>query len=267
MRNFPGICQAAILAFPLYVSGWASAQGSTATPADEKAIAIVDHMRDVIGNASAWEKVTYLRFDFVVDREGKTVADFRHLWDLKTGRYRVEGKDGADAFIILLDVRTKQGKAFVNGAAASEEQSAKFLEEGYGRFINDTYWLLMPHKLRDPGVHLAYEGEQKSTEGAIDDVVHVSFDKGVGLTPGDQYWAYVSRETGLMERWRFVLEGPDARKGEFSWSEWRSYGPVMLSSEKTSTTSPVRIWFRNLGVLEAVPERVFDDPTVPMPNE
>ena len=33
--------------------------------------------------------------------------------------------------------------------------------EAYGTWVNDTYWLLMPYKMKDPGVMLAHDGEPK----------------------------------------------------------------------------------------------------------
>ena len=63
----------------------------------------------------------------------------------------------------------------------------KALERGYGRFINDTYWFLMPAKMLDPGVSLASQGES-ALLGKAYSVVRLTF-AGVGLTP---------RETPLM---------------------------------------------------------------------
>ena len=47
--------------------------------------------------------------------------------------------------------------------------------------MNDAYWLLMPYKMRDPGVVLTLAGAEKKGEDAWDKVL-LTFE-GVGLTP------------------------------------------------------------------------------------
>ena len=110
----------------------------------------------------------------------------------------------------------------------------KALERGYGRFINDTYWLLMPAKMQDPGVNLASEGEAEK-DGKTYDVVRLTFGDGIGLTPKDTYWAYVSKDSGLMERWEFVLtdQKPEDREA-FLWTDWQSVLGVRLATAKTA---------------------------------
>ena len=65
------------------------------TPAgsDPRAVAVADRVMQALGGEAAWNATRYLRFDFAVDRGGKTVMRRAHAWDKWTGRYRVEGKD------------------------------------------------------------------------------------------------------------------------------------------------------------------------------
>ena len=80
-----------------------------------------------------------------------------------------------------------------DGRAVEGEEKKKLLETAYGRFINDTYWLLAPWKVFDPGVHRDFDGEKTGPDGALCDVIRLSFDN-VGLTPKDVYWLWVTRE-------------------------------------------------------------------------
>ena len=57
--------------------------------ADALAAEIATQVTDAMGGQAAWEKLPYLRFDFVVVSEGKERARFRHWWDKKRGRARM----------------------------------------------------------------------------------------------------------------------------------------------------------------------------------
>ena len=92
----------------------------------------------------AWEKARYFAFTFDVDRAGTRVASFPQRWDRYTGDYRVSGKDQQREFLVVMNTNTKQGKAWVNGSPALDKDLQEMLALGYRRFINDTYWLLMP---------------------------------------------------------------------------------------------------------------------------
>jgi hypothetical protein len=96
---------------------------------------------------------------------------------------------------------------------------------GYGRFINDTYWLLMPWKWLEPGVTLAYDG-RRVVDGDELEVVTLSFGSGIGLTSNDRYWGFVSPVSGRLQRWAYVLQDAEGKPGSgeptvWAWEEWR----------------------------------------------
>ena len=136
--------------------------------ADEKADRVARELVTALGGETAWQKARQLRFDFVVEREGTRVAEFHHLWDRYTGDYRLLGTDKSGApYAVYFNVNTREGSAFVNGRQIEGEEKKKLLETAYGRFINDTYWLLAPWKVFDPGVHRDYDGEKTGWRGNL----------------------------------------------------------------------------------------------------
>ena len=71
------------------------------------------------------------------------------------GDYRITGTDPSGApYAVYFNVNTKQGKAYVNGKPVEGEEADKLVKGAYARYINDTYWLLAPWKVFDPGVTL-----------------------------------------------------------------------------------------------------------------
>src|ERR1700686_1488461 len=69
----------------------------------------------------AWEKARYFAFTFDVDRGDTRVVSFPQRWDRYTGDYRVSGKDQQKRdFLVIMNVNTRQGKAWINGAPATD---------------------------------------------------------------------------------------------------------------------------------------------------
>jgi hypothetical protein len=219
----------------------AAAPGSTGDPAS----ALAQRTLDAMGGNKSFAGLRTLAFDFVVERDGKEAARWHHLWDRWDGRYRVEGvnREGKH-FLALFNVQHRgEGQVWLDGVALSGEDLAKALDRAYARFINDTYWLLMPAKLLDPGVHLSLEDPEEK-DGKTYDVLRVTFDDGVGLTPHDTYWAYIAKDTGLMERWEMVLTGqkPEERSA-YTWTDWESVDGVKLAMKKAAVGAAAVIRF------------------------
>src|SRR5262245_45017036 len=128
---------------------------------DPKAVAVAEAALDAMGGKKAFEALRTLKFDFVVERDGKEVSRIHHVWDRWDGRYRVDAinREGKHVVTLLNVQKPGQGRSWLEGKSLEGEDLRKALERGYARFINDTYWLLMPAKMLDPGVNLTSEGE------------------------------------------------------------------------------------------------------------
>ena len=212
---------------------------------DPAAVAVASRALAAMGGERAFAALRTLKFDFVVERDGKVVARFHHVWDRWDGRYRVEGldRDGRNALTLFNVQKAGEGRSWLDGRELAGDELKKALERAYGRFINDTYWLLMPATMQDPGVNLASEGEAEKDDKTYE-IVRLTFGEAVGLTPRDTYWAYVSKESGLMERWEFVLTGQEAKdRAAFTWTDWQSVGGVRLSLAKTAQSGSTVIRF------------------------
>jgi hypothetical protein len=203
----------------------------------------------------AWDEARYIAFTFNIEREGKNVASWVQGWDRFTGDYHVSGKtrDGDDVRVVM-NVNSKEGKAWKNGQPVADPKD--LLTLGYRRFINDTYWLLMGFKAFDPGVTREYAGEKTDAAGRVYDVVRLSFDK-VGLTPGDVYWMWVSRDTGLVDQWHMKLEGdkPEDSPSVVTFRDYRRFSNLLISTRREMGKSTIR--FDDVTVARAVPATAF----------
>ena len=194
---------------------------------DQRAVEVAERSMAAMGGKERFAAARLLRFDFAPVRDGKVTSSYHHWWDRQTGAYRLEGvsKEGVPYRVLFDDVNAKKGRAWLGDRELQGDELAQWLDRGYGRFINDSYWLLMPWKWLDPGVNLEYAGK-KTVDGQEYDVVTLSFGNGVGLTSNDHYWAYVSTKTNLMERWEYVLQTEEGAPGAgpptpWAWEDWK----------------------------------------------
>lgn len=240
----------------------AHAQASETPPADPpatddpRAVEVAQRLLEALGGQDAWDATRYLSFRFFGRHD--------HLWDKATGRHRLEGETReGQRFTVIHDIDDRgegEGSVWLDGQEVTGERRRQLLQNAYAAWINDTYWLVMPYKLRDPGVTLAYDGTQTIGDQTYD-VVQLSFD-GVGLTPGDRYWAYVNRDTGLMDRWAYHLQsmGPQDEPTAWEWLGWQRYGDVLLAPTRRQVNGDRELSLAPIEVLESVPAERFQAP-------
>jgi hypothetical protein len=267
-RSSPRGLHALAIAGALLAASGASAPSFDPSRSDPRAIALADLTMQAMGGLEAWEKTRFIHFAFAVEKGGATVARRVHLWDRWRGRLRYEDKDKAGAtLVVLLDLNDRQGEAYRGGARLDQGEAKPLLDQAYETWINDTYWLLMPYKMKDPGVRLRYAGEV-SEAGQVYDRVLLTFDH-VGLTPGDRYWAHLNRKTHLMDRWSYILQDDPPRSAPtiWDWRNWSRYGGILLSPEKASARKEgsIRILHPILEVLDTLPDAYLTDPA-PVPE-
>jgi hypothetical protein len=157
-----------------------------------------------------------------------------------------------------MNVDSRKGSVYLEGRRLSGGEEKAYLELAYAIWVNDTYWLLMPYKMRDPGVTLAMAGRETKGGDSWDKVL-LTFD-GVGLTPKDKYWVYVNAKTGLVDRWEFVLKGEKTPPVPFEWKGWKTHGRIQLADDRVNPKDGTRIHFPVLDAPASVPEATFAKP-------
>lgn len=221
------------------------------------AAALAAESLNAMGGMDGWKNVKAIRFDFRVEQAGSEPRGVKHLWDRANGRDHVEGNKDKKPTVAWVNLTTKTGEAWQEGKKLEGDALKQAMDWAYARWVNDTYWLMMPFKWLDKGVNLKKEKDQNGFQ-----VLHISFNK-VGLTPGDQYWVFLNPKTHLMERWEYLLEG-EKEKEMFDWKEWGDFGPVKLSKLKTSKDGKLGIRFEPLQVLESADASYFSSELKPL---
>ena len=121
---------------------------------------VVQHELDIAAGP-AWPAARYFAFTFVLERDGKVAATFPQRYDRVSGQYRVSGLDPqGQKFEAVMNVNTKEGKAWVGGAEVTGEKLSSALSLAYRRYQNDIFWLLMQFKLREQLTHRLYAGSR-----------------------------------------------------------------------------------------------------------
>lgn len=250
--------------------GTSGETGDATAPADSAQL-MADRLMEALGGEEAWERARYIAFRWVVAR-GEEPFGRSHAWDRHDGRYRLEFGEGEDAVLALFDVnevrrdsawgKVPSGDIWVGGRKLSGAPRDSALARAYGTFVNDTYWLLMPFKWRDPGVHLSYEGRQMLNDRHEYAVVHLTFEPDLGVT-NDEYWAYVDPETGIMAAWKYHLQDREEPGPLIWWRNWRRVGPIMLSADRVWPDGERNLYFEDLEAGTEVPEGVFAAPDAP----
>lgn len=219
---------------------------------DARAIEIAQSVVERMGGWEAWDATRFLSWKFFGGRQ--------HYWDRHSGDIRIAGKAGESEWLWLMNVNSRQGRAFKDGTELAGDELAEALETGRKIWVNDSYWLVMPFKLLDPGVTLKYSGERAMADGRSAWVLDLTFGEGIGYTPQNRYEVFVAQDTGLVEQWSFFREASEEEPGfTMPWSGWSDFGRIKLATGRGRD----RDW--QIAVHDTLPEALFRDPEVTAP--
>ncbi len=222
------------------VSGAGGSRHLPAADSDPRAVTVAREVIRELGGPEAWKQARVLEWNFFGRRA--------HCWDTWSGDYRLD--DGAKT--VLMNLNTGEGRVFDGRTEVTDPEAVKKeLSRARSVWINDSYWLLMPWKLLDPGVTLALAGERQLPDGRAADVLVLTFE-GVGDTPRNKYEVLVAKDTRRVESWTFWTDRSDAEpKFTTPWTGWKRYGPILLSGDR----GPQR-QLTEIAVLDAPPAKL-----------
>lgn len=219
-----------------------AAEGFNMEGSDAKAVEIADEVMKAMGGRKAWDNTHYLTWNFFGNR--------KLVWDKWSGNVRIDYlRDGA---VALVNINTRQGKVLRNGVELTQPDSLiKYVNRGVSAWINDSYWFVMPFKLKDSGVTLKYVGEDKTEAGAAADVLQMTF-QNVGDTPQNKYKIWVDKTSHLVTQWAHYQKAENEKPNFINpWDEWTQQGKIMLSGSRGQRK------ITEIQVFDSLPESVF----------
>lgn len=225
-----------------------AAAGFNAAASDSRAIALADSVMAAMGGRQAWDNTRYIRWNFLGRRS--------LLWDKNGNRVRIDIPD--ENTVYLLDMNTGTGRVRQKGQELSQPDSlAKYLGRAKSIWINDSYWLVQPFKLKDSGVTLKYGGREQTPDGKPAEVLELTFEN-VGDTPQNRYRIFIDPQTHRQIRWEFYANAGD-EKPRFSmpWNNYQRFGKIWLSGDRGERH------LTDIAVYDTVPEAAFSDFSLP----
>jgi hypothetical protein len=211
---------------------------------DPAAVELADSIMKAMGGRRNWEQTRFISWNF-----GKR----KLVWNKKEGDVRIESEP--DSIIYLVNINDLKGRVRVKGQELTEPDSLqKMLTRGKSIWINDSYWLFMPFKLKDTGVTLRYLGEDTISAEVNSNVLELTFDN-VGDTPENKYHVYVDLKDNLVKQWAFYRDASqDTPSWVLPWDNYKKYGNILLSADRTGGRGP-----REVRVDDKLPEKIFKE--------
>ena len=246
-----------ILAIAPLALVFSSAALAETADSDPRAVAIADQVMANLGGKERWEALGGLRWTFQV-ATGDTLRPARHhAWDKRTGWHRVEGTNRqGQPFCMIDQIDHGEGMAWMNGTSIEGDSLGKLMHRAKSLWTNDTYWMLMPYKLRDPGVKLGYDGEARDGDKVYDRIT-LAFDH-VGETPGDRYWVYVNRANHRIEKWEHLLQGASPPPVPWTWEGWEQHDGLWFPTVHHNGNTT--IYTKDIETVKQFPAETFRTP-------
>jgi hypothetical protein len=211
-----------------------------------------------MGGERAFRKMRYLRFDFVTLENGRVHDRRSHLWDKRTGRYRLETQ-GPDGFrVVLMNVKTRDGAAFLDARPVPQESQRAAVEEALAWHDADTWWLA--------GGLLAVQGDKPRTyagERQIEGKLYPTLEVGTDFAPdliGDVTWFHVDRGSHLPVAWSFAREANRDQPTVYFWTEWTPVAKLTLPTRFKSARANREVAIEKIYAPGTVDMELFDQP-------
>jgi hypothetical protein len=221
-----------------------AANGFDLANSDPAAVELADSIMVAMGGWENWNDTRYISWNF---------SDVRKLvWDKKEERARIESF--ADSITYLVDLKNIDGKVFIKGRELTLKDSlTKMLKAAKALWSSDSYWLVMPYKLKDNGVTLKYLGEDTLESGVRCNVLQIIYNN--DDLPQKRYHVYVDLADNLVKQWAYYSSASqDSATFVLPWDNYKKYGKILLSADRSAGGGP-----KDVSVNKSLNEKIFTE--------
>jgi len=168
---------------------------------------LADKMLEVLGQ-NQWNTISAVKWSYP--------RGHHYLWDKANHLVQVKW----DEYRVILNTQTRKGEVYFNEKL--EKSNTEALETAFSYFANDSFWLIAPFKVRDPGTI------RKVVDHETGDALLVEYTSG-GVTPGDKY-LWILDEKGMPLAWKFWVSLLPVGGIEYSWEGWENFNGAYIST-------------------------------------
>ncbi len=181
-------------------------QGQTGPAAE----ALADKMLASL-NLEAYEQLDTLSWTFP--------RGHHFIWDKKANIVNVIWEE----YEVTFSPETMEGKATKDAQLLSGTEKEEAIREAWEYFANDSFWLVAPYKVRDPGTTRTLVNTEEG------DALLVTYSSG-GVTPGDSY-LWMLDDNGRPIAWKMWVNIIPIGGLRFSWDNWKSYEGAWFATD------------------------------------
>ena len=118
--------------------------------------------------------------------------------------------------IVQLNIqRPEESTVMVNNSIVEDASKSQFVEKAIAYFNNDSFWLVAPHKIFDPGTERRIIQQENGEEALL-----VTYTSG-GNTPGDSY-LWLLDQSGLPRAFKLWVSIIPLGGIEATWEAWET---------------------------------------------
>lgn len=227
------------------VSDNPAAEGFNLANSDPAAVELADSVMVAMGGWKNWRDTRYISWNF---------SGLRNLvWDKHDNRARIESLK--DSITYVVDLEDLSGKVWMKEQSIDQPDSLKeMLQKAKRIWLNDSYWLVMPFKLKDTNVTLKYLGEDTLLNGDRCNLLQLTLEEG-GDAPQNKYLVYVDLKDNLVKQWAYFSNATqDSANFLRPWDNYKRYGKILLSADRSDSVGP-----RNVSVAQTLNQKLFTD--------
>ncbi len=162
-------------------------------------------------NKNAFDSLTYLEWDFP--------GGHHYEWFKERDSVVVSWGENQ----VILNTKSLKGQAFTGEKELSGENKETLINTAWSYFANDSFWLVAPFKVKDPGT------VREIVETEDGPALKVTYTSG-GVTPGDTYLWFFDEDYKPV-KWKMWVSIIPVGGVEITWDEWNEYQEVWISSK------------------------------------